>query len=90
MDSEMNKLQKMIIHNLFAQPKACCPIVSLLNSKATLLVNVVTPRLIGQQLVATIDYSSHKSKDMSELNNFVKSSQRLQKIKQLLDNQVKK
>ena len=58
-------------------------------SKATLLINIVTPRPLDQHVVTLVHFDSHKSEDLSVLHNFVKSSQRLQKIKELLDDQVR-
>ena len=59
-------------------------------SKVTLIINVVTPILINEPLRVMIDFESHVSDDMTVLQNFVKSSRRLQTIKVLLDDQVKK
>ena len=62
----------------------------LFSSKVTLMINIVSPILINEPLRVMIDFVSHVSDDMTVLHDFVKSSRRLQTIKVILDDQVKK
>ena len=59
------------------------------SSKVTLIINAITPILINEPLKVVVDFESHVSDDMTVLHNFVKSSRRLQTVKELLDDQVR-